>query len=698
MAIKSLSSPLISSFNIISNIGASKKMASKLQNDFSGFLKFIEVQNSQLNSIKLPEKRKIKAIASFNVVSTFGSPGNLLSSLASGALDVAGFLGNFFPSRGKTGKPLPIGRMGSGGRIGGIRPPKVTPKGSKLRFGGVKGLGLLNALFAGLDFYQGLQEGETVGKAASGAGASLAGSIIGGALGATLGSVLPGFGTVAGGLIGSTIGGFAGGWLGDRTYELATGGKGGVSQKLQERSKKQLELQRQSTSDKSSNIISDFGEAVDKFDDFVNRTFATMVNAAAKASGSKELMLDYGLDPNNLPNSPNNSPGQLLENMQVTGGELPSRVVSSAYGWRWGRMHSGVDYPRPKGTLVSAIQPGTVTYARFNDGGYGNLVEIAHPGGTSTYYGHLDQINVKEGQQIEPGTVIGKVGTTGRSTGPHVHFEVRKDGRATSIPNNEGDKYFRFGGDVKVNASTSGGTNLGTGSSEQKVMNYLMQQGLSKEQAAGIAGNLKQESGFDPKSGLDRGSHRGIAQWDKKVRWPRISKYIGSIGMDPNSLEGQLAGMKWEAERRGSWRQITSATSAENAAKIWLDSFEVSGEKPGQTGYENRMRYARDIAKKSYGIESLGRGGPDLPQYMVPAENKNKSNNQIRQYPSYNQQQSSMTIVPIAVNTSSNKPVVIPTPSGSPQSSNQSSMNRLTESDVVNSFVKIALLTNLSST
>lgn len=115
-----------------------------------------------------------------------------------------------------------------------------------------------------------------------------------------------------------------------------------------------------------------------------------------------------------------------------------------------GRPHTGVDYPRPDGTPVSVIQPGQVSYARWNDGGYGYAVQVAHPGGSSSFYGHLSKILVKEGQQIEPGTVIGNTGSTGRSTGPHVHFEIRRGGGGISIPNNEGDKYFRFGGNVKV--------------------------------------------------------------------------------------------------------------------------------------------------------------------------------------------------------------------------------------------------------
>jgi murein DD-endopeptidase MepM/ murein hydrolase activator NlpD len=91
-------------------------------------------------------------------------------------------------------------------------------------------------------------------------------------------------------------------------------------------------------------------------------------------------------------------------------------------------MHTGVDLHGDYGEPVYATAAGTVTKAG-RDGGYGNLVEIRHGNGISTRYGHLSAIEVKVGQKVRVGQVIGKIGSTGRSTGPHLHYETRVDGK-----------------------------------------------------------------------------------------------------------------------------------------------------------------------------------------------------------------------------------------------------------------------------
>lgn len=99
-------------------------------------------------------------------------------------------------------------------------------------------------------------------------------------------------------------------------------------------------------------------------------------------------------------------------------------VFTSGYGWRWGRMHNGVDLAGPIGTPIYAASNGIVTLAGWTDGGYGNRVIIKSPEGITTTYNHLNAINCSEGQQVTVGQQIGEMGSTGFSTGPHLHFEV----------------------------------------------------------------------------------------------------------------------------------------------------------------------------------------------------------------------------------------------------------------------------------
>ena len=109
-----------------------------------------------------------------------------------------------------------------------------------------------------------------------------------------------------------------------------------------------------------------------------------------------------------------------------------SGSVSSGFGSRWGRNHNGVDLAAPCGTAITAADTGIVTFAGWNSGGYGNLVIIDHGDGTETYYGHCSEILVKEGDIIRQGELIAKVGSTGRSTGNHLHFEIRVNGTSVN--------------------------------------------------------------------------------------------------------------------------------------------------------------------------------------------------------------------------------------------------------------------------
>ena len=99
------------------------------------------------------------------------------------------------------------------------------------------------------------------------------------------------------------------------------------------------------------------------------------------------------------------------------------------FGPRGNRFHSGIDYPGATGTPVLAAASGTVTFAGFSLGGWGRLVVIDH-GGTRTFYAHLSRVGVRVGRRVTAGQRIGRIGSTGHATGPHLHFEVRVRGAA----------------------------------------------------------------------------------------------------------------------------------------------------------------------------------------------------------------------------------------------------------------------------
>ena len=106
-----------------------------------------------------------------------------------------------------------------------------------------------------------------------------------------------------------------------------------------------------------------------------------------------------------------------------------SGILTSRYGYRWGRTHTGIDIGASTGTSIKAASPGRVTFAGWK-GSLGNLIVITHGNGVQTYYGHCSKLIATAGQKVSTGDVIAKVGSTGRSTGSHLHFEIRVNGSA----------------------------------------------------------------------------------------------------------------------------------------------------------------------------------------------------------------------------------------------------------------------------
>jgi lipoprotein NlpD len=105
---------------------------------------------------------------------------------------------------------------------------------------------------------------------------------------------------------------------------------------------------------------------------------------------------------------------------------LPEGRVSSAFGQRWGRKHEGIDLAAPVGTPVLAAQDGRVLYSGSSLQGYGNMVVLQHADDLLTAYAHNSVLLVRVGDRVRAGQTIARVGQSGRATGPHLHFEVRR--------------------------------------------------------------------------------------------------------------------------------------------------------------------------------------------------------------------------------------------------------------------------------
>lgn len=152
------------------------------------------------------------------------------------------------------------------------------------------------------------------------------------------------------------------------------------------------------------------------YDPLIGKTIGRMVSPELPPIGSGEVY---------LPSSSGKFAGYIW----------PAKgLMTSPYGPRWGRMHRGIDVAAPTGTPIVAAAPGIVITAGWNSGGYGNLVEVRHPDGSITLYGHNDRILVKEGQQVAQGQQIAEMGSTGYSTGPHCHFEIHMPGKGAVNP------------------------------------------------------------------------------------------------------------------------------------------------------------------------------------------------------------------------------------------------------------------------
>jgi len=698
-----INSPLVSALNNVVSINRSKSTIASTQQSYNQFLRFMSVEVRNVKAIKLPEKSKLRSIGNLNVASTFGSAGSLLSSLVSGALDAAGFVGNLFGNKKDTpqkgGKPI--------------------PKSKGVRLGGVKALGVANAAFAGLDFATGLAQGESVGKAAAGAGGALAGSLLGGAIGQTLIPV-PGLGYV----IGSMAGNFLGGYLADRGYEAATGAKEGKAKdKISTRLKQQEQKQKSDAALSQTTLP----QVLDKFDSVVSK-FAAAASAGYLGSSSSSSGKEGASDVTHGEIQPRKDGGDPPPNPQdvdytATGGSLPSKHINTYdynefrqyYNGGRGGRHPGEDLPVNQGTKVSIIVPGKVARAHFGGDSAGGDIVITHEDGKQTRYVHMSEIYVKPGDIVQAGQVIGATGGTpgtkgaGNSLGPHLHFEYYNDTQSgPGDPHPHMDRYFRFGGNVKVKPKPGAGTGTsGAGKPTAVLMAGTNDYGSPQSGAAGVKQAIKELQ--------DKGYNVVVVPPSEVGGTAKVSQAVQQAAKEMGATV-----RKAEYKPKDNSGAIGYAHLTDQSAK------DIKNENPGATfiGDSNaQMISGAKIAMPGKSASEIAAAirtqiptaGPPARQQMVsqvapartqvaPAQTQAVSTQQLQQmqqYPTYNSPQSSVVLVPMLMGggnqsgSSQQRPMVVSNGQGGQTTVMPSGPS---QSQLLNSFLNTMLFTNLSGT
>jgi len=619
-----LKSPLLEAFNNIVSINRSKSAMRSTQTSYNEFLKFMNVEVKNIEAIKLPDQKQVKKLSNINVTSTFGSAGSLLSSLASGSLDVAGLVGNFF----KRGRQNP-------------NAGKALQKGKMVRLGGVKALGIANVALAGLDFAQGLSEGESVGKAAAGAGGNLAGSLIGGAIGQAL-VPIPGLGFV----LGSMAGGMLGGYLGDRAHEAITGGES-VKEKTERRLKEQ-EAQQKASAAASLTAIT-FPQVLDKFDGVVTQFQRSIQNLTSETpeiseweeGETKEDKIDYR--PEGAEEFTPGAPTGVGDEVFPLVGGRPTFTMGAGLfnASRDGgaRRHSAQDIGVDPNTPVVTSRSGTVLQAYSSGyGDVGGAVVIRYDNGQQGLYGHTLP-NVKVGDKVKAGQKIAKVAPDGNNT--HLHY-MRKDTRGNYID------------PLPILRQSKSGVPIVQGQ-KQESKNDLEKQSMMSSNTADITRQNKM-----------------IPKYTQPTAATKPSQDLSKMSTD--QLRGMLDPTKTGASNPAVFKAAQDAR--------------MQGKESGLSGedLERSVMIASIRAKNAESQVMAMSQQPVVPQ-------------QLQQYPDYNLPQSSLTIIPMMMGGpggSQQRPMVVS--SGGGGGGSATIMPPVPEGQVLNSFFKSILLTNLSGT
>lgn len=237
--------------------------------------------------------------------------------------------------------------------------------------------------------------------------------------------------------------------------------------------------------------------------------------------------------------------------------------ITSMYGYRADpftgekKFHTAIDIADSEGTPLLAVFDGVITYTEHSDSGYGNYVELTDKDGNMARYAHASSISSRVGQEVKKGDEIAKMGTTGNSTGSHLHFELYlADGTRVN-------PYFylyseeAFNSYTRPSVSSFNSFNWQGGDVQETVWGYLVTHGYTPEAAAGIMGNIEAESGFNTSavesSATNPGEGIGLIQWSfgRKAQlisfaqsqgkhWSDIGVQIAFLDYEMNGAEGTV--------------------------------------------------------------------------------------------------------------------------------------------------------------
>ena len=594
------------------------------QNSYNEFLRFMNVEVKNIKAIKLPDEKQVKKLSNLNVASTFGSAGSLLSSLASGALDAAGLVGNFF-----------------GGRKNNPKAGTPIQKGRGIRLGGIRAIGIANAIFSGLDFATGLAEGESVGKSAAGAGGALAGSLLGGAIGQALIPV-PGLGFI----VGSMAGNFLGGYLGDRGYEAATG-EGNVKEKVKAKLKAQEKKQKLEAAVSQTTLP----QVLDKFDSVVTQFERAVQNIASGTPESSQEWETGETEQDKIDYRPEGEPeftptGSGDEIFPLIGGRPTFTQGAGTFNASrdgGNRRHSAQDIGVDPNTTVVASRSGTVLQSYSSGyGAVGGAVVIRYDNGQQGLYGHTIP-NVKVGDKIKAGQKIATVAPDGENT--HLHY-MRKDTRGNYID------------PLPILQNSKSGVPI-----------VQAQKQESKK-------NLEQQSMMGKDTGDSTVSKK--SQIIPKVKPTKSTTAVTKPSQDLSQMStDQLRGML-----------DPTMTRAENPLVLQAaQETRTMGQESGLSGEDlDRAIMIASIRAKNTQSQVMA-----MPQQPVLPQ-------QLQQYPDYNTPQNSVTIIPMMMGGpgggSQQRPMVISSGGGG----GTTIMPPIPQGQMLNSLFNTMLLTNLSGT